>query len=213
MSRNQRHHQTLNPYIALTDLCINLVLIFALMLPIVMLLGNKGWEAAKYRKLQDLFKSEIAKADTGRLKPIQKPHSDVPGEQRWMFPGQQMFDGGTSTLSPDGENALNAFGKVLKDHKSLWKRVRVEAHTRQVLTYYDGGAEKRSWDLTSQRANVVTKYLFYEGHIEPNFFTASGRGDQDPIDKINKGSFINDRLDILVITYDESKNEEDKKLK
>jgi outer membrane protein OmpA-like peptidoglycan-associated protein len=219
MSRRTSRASSLNPYIAFTDLCLNLALVFLLFIPLVMLLGNRGWDEARYREYQAKLAAEVAGAFAGKapadgpLPPERRPRNDAPGEQRWTFagttaPGTDLFVAQrqgrrlveTATLTPAGKERLRAFALVLQQHRGLWHRVRIEAHTRQKSARYTGREEMESLRLSADRAAAVAQFLFAECRIPPHRLAISGRGHQDPVDARDKASERNDRVDLLVIS-------------
>lgn len=205
MIRHRDHGQSLNPYIALADMSITLMLIFSLMLPLIMLLGNRGWDEMKYRSYQDQFARAIRNALSQSERPQQINRHDAPGEQRWMFNKKQMFvsndisDMKDPELTPYGKHVLKVFAGVLKKHENIWWRVRVEAHVHQNSNPTDYlKDEGDSIRFTSKQATLVYVYLF-KLHIHPWQLTQSGRGHQDLLDVDHRTSEINDRVDLLII--------------
>jgi chemotaxis protein MotB len=213
MSRRHPRSPSLNPYIAFTDLCLNLALVFLLVIPLVMLLGNRGWDEVRYREYQEELSAAVGRAFAGQAPPAQRPRNDAPGEQRWTFSGTrlrgtelfaarrlkgQLVE--TATLTPAGQKRLRAFARVLKLRRDLWHRVRIEAHTRQRSPHYTAREEMESLRLSADRAAAVAHFLFAECSIPPHRLAISGRGHQDPVDARHKGSERNDRVDLLVIS-------------
>jgi len=213
MSRRTIRASSLNPYIAFTDLCLNLALVFLLVIPLVMLLGNRGWDEVRYREYQARLAAAVDGAFAGTAPPERRPRNDAPGEQRWSFagttvPGTELFAVRrlrsrlveTATLTPAGKARLRAFARVLQQHRGLWHRVRIEAHTRQKSARYTGREEMASLRLSADRAAAVAQFLFSECRIPPHRLAISGRGHQDPVDPLHKASERNDRVDLLVIS-------------
>jgi chemotaxis protein MotB len=213
MPRRAPRSSSLNPYIAFTDLCLNLALVFLMVIPLVMLLGNRGWEEVRYRDYQAELGAAVRRAFAGGTPPEQRARNDAPGEQRWTFagttvPGRELFVvrrrgrrlEETATLAPAGKERLRAFARVLQQHRKLWHRVRIEAHTRQKRAGYTGREEMESLNLSAERAAAVAHFLFAECRIPPHRLAISGRGHQDPVDARHKDSERNDRVDLLVIS-------------
>jgi flagellar motor protein MotB len=213
LARRTHRAAPLNPYIAFTDLCLNLAIVFLLMIPLVMLLGNRGWEEARYRDYQAKLAAAVGRAFKATTPPERRARNDAPGEQRWSFagttvPGSELFVVRrrgprvveTATLTPQGQARLRAFAKVLKGNPGLWHRVRIEAHTRQRSARYRGREEMESLNLSAERAAAVARFLFAECRIPPHRLAISGRGHQDPVDREHRASERNDRVDLLVIS-------------
>jgi outer membrane protein OmpA-like peptidoglycan-associated protein len=195
----------LNPYIALADLALNLGMVFLLFIPLVLLLGSRGWDDVRYRQYHAELEEAVKRAFPRAARPIQRSRNDAPGEQRWTFVNRStrsatLFRGDTARLTDNGRRRLRAFAAVLQRNPRLWHRIRVESHTRQRLRAYQGAAEDASLRLSAERAAAVAQFLFMECHIPPNRLAISGRGHQDPMDPGRKDSEVNDRVDLLVIS-------------
>jgi chemotaxis protein MotB len=169
-----------NPYIALADLAINLVLILAFFVAAVIALGRAGWEQVRYRDAQNAFRQAVK----GNLPQQLRPHehfgkNDPPGVQRWVFAGGSLFVPGTTRLRSAGENALVRFAQVLRTHQADWRRIRIEGHT---MPPRNGTPD--DWELSSARAAVVARVIQERGHIPSYFLAVAGRAGQDPLTKV-----------------------------
>jgi outer membrane protein OmpA-like peptidoglycan-associated protein len=196
---NEDADATLNPYIAFTDIFINVALIFALLAPLVMLLGNRGWEETRYKEFQKQLEERVVADIPSRTRPVNAPRNDAPGEQRWVFRSSALFPNGSTRLAPQGRDTLRAFAKLLLGHDRLWWRIRVEAHTRQSAAEPSLAEERAAMTLTAERAVEVTMFLYGECGITPNRVVPSGRGHQDLTPSVPRDSPANDRVDLLVL--------------
>lgn len=169
-----------NPYIALADLAINLVLILAFFVAAVNALGRAGWEQVRYRDAQKEFRQAVSRSIHQKYRPSEnRGKNDPPGVQRWVFRGAGLFEAGTTRILPGGERALAQFASVLKKQKSKWRRVRIEGHTLP-----PSSGELDNWELSSARAAVVARIVQARGHIPSHFLGVSGRAGQAPLLKV-----------------------------
>ena len=209
MPSRYRTTQTLNPYIALADILINLVLILLVFIPIILLVGTRGWDEVVYKRYQKQMAEAVAQRIPVEKRPFRENRNDAPGEQRWVFDRVRMFESGNSgsdlpALSEAGKEALHAFSDALNAHRDpkhrIWWRIRVESHIPQTKLHPNGNDEEESLKLTGKRATAVSVFLFRECGIHPWELTTSGRGYQDLRNRVDKFSPANERIDLLVIS-------------
>jgi chemotaxis protein MotB len=183
-----------SPYIALADLCINLVLILAFFVAATTLLGKVGWDQVRYKDQE----REFAEAVAGSLRPAVRPQevrwrNDPPGAQRWVFTRAALFVPGTSILTPEGTEVLTTFAELLNRHRRSWRRIRVEGHTMPPLP-----DEPDEWALSAERAAAVEAILYHQGHIQPYLLAVSGRAGQAPLYISATPDPRNERVEIVV---------------
>ena len=209
MPSRYRTSQPLNPYIALADILINLVLILLVFIPIVLLVGTRGWDEVVYKKYQKQMEEAVSQKIPEDRRPVRENRNDAPGEQRWVFDRVRMFEAGSAnsdlpTLSADGKGVLRSFAVALNENRNLnhriWWRIRVESHIPQTKLHPNGDDEEESLKLTAKRATAVSVFLFRECGIHPWELTTSGRGYQDLRNRKHKFSPENERIDLLVIS-------------
>lgn len=182
-----------NPYLAFTDVCINLVMILALIAPLMILLGNRGWDDIRYKQQLTHFGILVA-AMPADARPELGFQNDAPGEQRWQFSNYTLFGGRTRGVTRRGEVALSQFARILHSNHASWWRIRIEAHTRAGVDSNLG-----SMMFTASRAVAISNYLHQDCGIDPWRITASGRGYQNPLLGLSRYDRRNDRIDILVV--------------
>lgn len=171
----------INPYIALADLAITLVLILAFFVAAANALGRTGWEQVRYREAQQEFRSALERQLPPRLQPQENSGKNDPlGVQRWTYPGCALFFPGTARLLPEGQQSLQMFARVLKSNKQLWRRIRVEGHTMPPAP-----GELDDWELSARRAASVARVIHAMGHIPSYYLAVAGRAGQNPVDKPN----------------------------
>lgn len=186
-----------NPYIALADLAINLVLILAFVVAAANAIGRAGWEKIRYREAQEKVAAAVNAALAHmpeKMRPRLEPgKNDPPGAQRWVFGGGALFHEGARELRPQGQNAVGEFARVVEGHRDSWRRIRVEGHTQP-----PGPGELDDWDLSAARAARVARVMHTAGHIESYFLAVAGRAGQDPGDRGNPASPRNERVEIVI---------------
>jgi hypothetical protein len=193
MTRVHSRPDTINPYIALADLTISLVLIVLFFVA----LGRLGLVNFKYKRAMDGFASIVA-----RLPVAQRPHwergrNDPPGVQRWVFDGHLLFApvardkrNTIPQLTEEGRQSLSGFARLLQQNRAIWRRIRVEGHT---LPPPNDGHD--DWDLSARRAAVVVRQIEVAGNIPPWFFAVAGRAGQNPLYKVLLFSSVDSRED------------------
>lgn len=187
----------MNPYIAMSDLMINMVMTFAFISASMTVVGRLGSDDIKYKKQRETISQQILESVTSSERPewIQWKN-DPAGVQRWKFPAKTLFEGQTDTLSASGRRAILAFATVLNDNKASWTRLRIEGHSIPPL-----GLERDDWTPSALRANAVANVLSGAGRIRANFIVVSGKGGQDPIVKRVTGvppDPSNNRVEIII---------------
>ena len=193
MARTSRLGVDTNPYIAFSDLTLNLVFVLVFFVVAMLAVSQSGWEQVRYKQAQD----KVAAAVHGAALPVTPilllpgQRNDPPGAQRWVFQSKTMFVGDTATLTLDGQNIMTNFARVLKSNL-LWERIRIEGHTQ---TSREGVPER--WDLSAARASAVAEVFYNEGRIPPYRLAVAARGGQTPF---AGRSFdpLNERVEIVV---------------
>ncbi|WP_127077221.1 peptidoglycan -binding protein [Rhodomicrobium lacus] len=102
---------------------------------------------------------------------------------RFVFQSEIFFDSGSADLSPLGYAELDKLAAALKDLETKIPRdiswvLRIDGHTdaRPIAT----AAFRSNWELSSQRAISVVKYLVSKG-VPPNRLVAAGFGEYQPL--------------------------------
>lgn len=193
MTRSRLQPDT-NPYIAFSDLALNLVFVLIFFIGGMLAVGQAGWEQVRYRNAQQRVQAAVRAAPLPvrpiLLGPAQR--NDPPGAQRWVFPSENMFEGGSETLTPAGRQVLVAFARVLRQNQKDWKRVRIEGHTQ---TSKPNTPER--WTLSAGRASAVAEAFYLSGGITPNRLAVSARGGQTSFNG-QKFDPRNERVEIVV---------------
>lgn len=181
-----------NPYIALSDLALNLVLVLVFFVAALVVIGRSGWEDVKYKDAQQRVRLAVRDGLPESLRPNNTPKNDPPGAQRWVFTNRQLFLEGQQALSREGRRVLTDFAKILCRHPD-WRRIRVEGHTRPPRP-----GEPDNWLLSAGRAAVVATAFTNDGGVKPYHVAVAGRAGQAPIDKKWPDNPSNERVEIII---------------
>jgi chemotaxis protein MotB len=137
-------------------------------------LAGKVQELARYRS--EFF---------GKLREILGERADirVVGD-RFVFQSEVLFDTGSAELGPEGKAQLTTLARTLLDiakeiPPDLDWILRVDGHTdkRPIST----AAFPSNWDLSTQRALSVVRFLVSQG-VPPQRLAAAGFGEFQPLD-------------------------------
>ena len=193
MARSSRLGVDTNPYIAFSDLTLNLVFVLIFFVVAMLAVSQSGWEQVRYKQAQDKVAAAIraAKLPVSPTLLLPGQRNDPPGAQRWVFPSGKMFAGETAALTPDGQKILTNFARVLKANL-LWERIRIEGHTQ---TSREGVPER--WDLSAARASAVAEVFYNDGRIPPYRLAVAARGGQTPFAG-RRFDALNERVEIVV---------------
>ncbi len=137
-------------------------------------LAQRVQELSRYRS--DFF---------GRLREILSDRDNirVVGD-RFVFQSEVLFPSGSDVLQPEGEAEMAKFATAIKElvaeiPPDIDWIVRVDGHTDDVPI--TGGRFADNWQLSTDRAASVVKYLVSQG-VPPQRLAATGFGEFSPID-------------------------------
>lgn len=112
---------------------------------------------------------------------------------------QILFPSGNTDISPEGLKVLQRVGDIIK--KAKGKSIRVEGHTdNQALSWYLRSKFPTNWELSTQRANNVVRFLQEKVGIEGNRLKAVGMGEYKPVadNQTPEGRSKNRRIEITL---------------
>ena len=148
---------------------------------------GKDLNSALARKVEELqkFKSEFF----GRVKELIKdrPEIRIVGD-RFVFQSEVLFSQGSTKIGSKGQQEMIKLASTLMEiEKSLPTDInwilQIEGHTDN-LSVKAGQTYKDNWELSTQRALSVLRFLIKQG-IKPSRLSASGYGSFQPIDTKN----------------------------
>lgn len=192
---SEAYAEPVNPYIALADSTLNLVLVLVLFIATVLLAILQKEDT--HVNNRDQFKAAVEATIPAQFRP--KPldaakKNDPPGAQRWVFEGQLLFKRGTARLTPQGQQVLEEFVNVLARNGNMWRRVRIEGHTLRTPD-----KTRDNWSLATDRAATVAQLLTsHRCNISPNYIATAGRGGQDYLPSYPGNDPHQERVEIVV---------------
>jgi chemotaxis protein MotB len=114
-----------------------------------------------------------------------------------------LFDSGRAEVKPQGKEVLKKVGNILKNVQD--KDIRIEGFTDNVPI---GGALRQkfptNWELSTQRATNVLRFLQDEGGVDGSKLVAVGYGEYHPIASNDspEGRAQNRRIEIVLVPSD-----------
>jgi chemotaxis protein MotB len=137
-------------------------------------LAKKVQELARYRS--DFF---------GKLREVLGARSEFQVvRDRFVFAADVLFDSGSADLKPEATPQLDKLADALKELETQipsdipWV-LRVDGHTD--IKPITNAAFPSNWELSSERAITVVRYLIDHG-VPPNRLVAAGFGEFQPLD-------------------------------
>ncbi len=168
---------------------------------------EKGSALAKsYQVASEIFKPEIKSKQL-------KLQQDERGLIISLI-GNDHFPPGSARLTETAKNTLVKVGTLLPQLNSM---VRIEGHADESPLATNQGSEyyETNWELSSQRAVNVLRFLHESENVEPGMMSAVAYGKYRPITESQtpEGRAINRRVDIVVLSQNKYKrNYPDKEL-
>jgi len=114
-----------------------------------------------------------------------------------------IFADGSAELNPAAKKMVDILATILKPYSN---NIKVEGHTGDVPP--KGSIYPSNWELSAARASSVVRELISKGY-DPKRFSVVGHADTQPLslDKINGKNFLNQRVDIILMNYDNTPND------
>lgn len=195
MTRRARHsREELNPYVALTDTTLNIVLVMVFFVATLSAVGRVAWDDLKYKDAQKVFAQAVQRLIPAPQRPtIDVGKNDPPGTQRWVFANSALFVPGKADLSANGLTVLERFCMALRQNGDTWRRIRVEGHTQPTLS-----AQADRWEDATDRAAAVARFLVNNGRIQPYFIATAGRGGQAPLSGVALNNPAHARIEVVL---------------
>jgi chemotaxis protein MotB len=106
------------------------------------------------------------------------------------------FDAGSATLKPSAYKAIMA---VAGPFRKLKNELRIEGHTDSLPIH--SPRFPSNWELSTQRATAVTRFLIDNAHVSAGRVSAAGYADNKPVasNGTAEGRKRNRRVDIIVL--------------
>ena len=114
------------------------------------------------------------------------------------------FESGSAGLKENSREVLDKIASALLNHPNM---IRVEGHTDNIPIHNDKFPS--NWELSASRAINVVKYFIDTHNIKPDRISAIGYSENKPAASNNtpEGRAKNRRVDIVILSEDESKKE------
>ena len=114
------------------------------------------------------------------------------------FDSGVFFGGNSAELTKAGQEILNSISPAIKAVKSSIQTVTVSGHTAQGISAIN------DWDLSTDRACSVVKYLEFKGTLDGKQFSAEGWGPHKPVadNSTEEGRAQNRRVEMTIVRND-----------
>lgn len=114
-----------------------------------------------------------------------------------------IFGDGSAELNPAAKKMVGILATVLKEFPN---DIKVEGYTGEAQP--KGTIYPSNWELSAARASSVVRELVSRGY-DAKRFTVVGHADTKPLslDKTNGKHFLNQRVDIILMNYDNKPND------
>ena len=156
---------------------------------------EKGQLEAKSKQYEELAGSLKDQIQSGQVE-----ISELKGKMTVKLKDRVVFSSGSAAINKQGRDALDAVAKAFHDLQN--KTVIVAGYTDDVPVSA-GGAFKDNWDLSTERAVSVVRYLQSKG-VNPKMLGAAGFSEYRPLAPNNTtgGRSQNRRIEIALTAAD-----------
>ena len=115
-----------------------------------------------------------------------------------------LFDSGKAEIKSESINVLDTIAKIIQETDN---EIVAEGNTDNVPI--NSAAYRTNWELSTERALSIVRYLIENKNINPNRISLKGYGEFNPIvpNDTPENKAKNRRVDILVVEERESKTE------
>jgi chemotaxis protein MotB len=146
-------------------------------------------KSGEYEQLASSLRGEI---ESGRIELM-----ELRGRTTVKMKDKILFASGSSTIGPDGKDALRKVAEALRGIQG--KVIRVEGHTDNVPTGA-AGPFSSNWELSTARALAVVHFL-QEGGVDPTRLSGAGFSQYQPIAQNDtaEGRSLNRRIEIVLV--------------
>lgn len=129
--------------------------------------------------------------DTGELSIVVRS-----GRMVLSLPNDVLFDSGSVELKPSGRRALGFVASALSTVPD--RRFQIAGHTDNVPI--QTARFPSNWELSTERAVQVVRFLSVEGGLKPTLLAAAGYGEFDPVatNDTTAGRARNRRIEIML---------------
>jgi chemotaxis protein MotB len=150
-------------------------------------------EVAKLAKAQQDLKKALAKAGLAKGATFR---FDERGLVVTIATDKVLFASGGALLLPEGRKILDVLAPTLK---KMPNRLSIDGHTNNIPI--STGQFPSNWELSTDRATGVLRYLASSAHLPPDRMSATGFADTHPLlsPKDPRSVSVNRRVEIVVL--------------
>lgn len=119
-------------------------------------------------------------------------------EIRIKFTNNVLFDSGRANIRSEAINILSEITDAINTYDAAVQVVRIEGHTDNVPI--STSRFPSNWELSTERAVSVLKYMLNEKHVRPEILSAVGYGEYRPFadNSTEEGRRMNRRVDFVI---------------
>lgn len=147
---------------------------------------QKEMEQAVMDELPPELRKDVTVAEDGQL-------------MRYRFADRVLFDSGEAKLKPTGEEILSHMARAFSTKVGTYSQIQVEGHTDDLPIHT---AEFDSnWELSSERATSVVRFLQDNGNLDPRQMSATGYSQYRPLSQSNtdRDRQLNRRIEVVLV--------------
>lgn len=157
---------------------------------------EKGQLEAKSKQYEELTSSLNQQIQSGQVE-----LTELKGKMTVKLKDKVVFGSGSAAINKQGRDALDAVAKAFQGLQG--KTVVVAGYTDNVPVSSKGGQFKDNWDLSTERAVSVVRYLQTKG-VDPKMLGAAGFSEYRPLAANDSadGRSQNRRIEIALTAAD-----------
>jgi len=124
--------------------------------------------------------------------------SRVDAEILIRFSNNVLFDSGKAAVKPGAYTIVNEISNAISTYSSNIEMIRIEGYTDNLPINNSKFAS--NWELSTDRAVNVLRYLIERNNISPDILSAVGYGEYHPIadNNVEEGRKMNRRVDFVI---------------
>jgi chemotaxis protein MotB len=184
---------------AFTDLMLSILMIFIFLVAGQLLTTSESikWKiiSLKQAQMEEAFERQVQ--EYTRKEQVQVITSG--SLQRFTFSDELLFESGSSNLLDKGKALLNGVGYTLAENRRLYTQIDVQGHTDSIPISNREYAD--NWELSSERALSVVRYLQRSFRIDSEKLSGSGFAHHRPVasNADIAGRSRNRRIEIVLV--------------
>lgn len=162
-------------------------------------LSSRAEKAEQLEKASQTYQDLLAKLET-EIQEGQIQITEMKNRLTMTMVDKIIFPSGSAEISKKGKSVLDKVTAILKNVKD--KRIQVEGHTDNVPIV--SSLKKKfptNWELSTERATQVVRYLQETGGLDPAMLSATGYSEYQPVasNDTEAGKHKNRRIEIILL--------------